>query len=486
MRAANVTWEGLSLHDVKEMDFSPREFEVYRLRPGDILLSEASGSASEVGKPALWRGEVEGACFQNTLLRVRCNDTALAPFLHLRFQDDARNGRFARAAKGVGIHHLGAEAMSGWQVGVAPLAEQRRIVAEIERQFTRLDAAVATLEGVRAKLKRARASVLKAAVEGRLVPTEAELARQQGRSYEPAPALLARLLEDRRRRWPPGKKFKPPVEPEATLLPTPPEGWACAAVDQALAEDLANGRSVPTMDDGFPVLRLSALEAGRLNADERKGGAWTEAEARPFLVQQGDFLIARGNGSLNRVGAGALVRQPPDPVAFPDTMIRLRFDRRLLLPEFAALAWQSPALRRQIEKSARTTAGIFKVNQDSVAAYGVPLPPLAEQQRIVAEVERRLSVLDALERTVEQNLARCARLRQSILKRAFEGRLVPQDPTDEPASALLARLRDEAVTPTVAARSARGPQPARSARAAATNGGRTRSARKQASRTSAN
>lgn len=211
---------------------------------------------------------------------------------------------------------------------VAPVAEQRRVVAEIEKQFTRLDAAVATLEGVRTKLKWARASVLKAAGEGRLVPTEAELARQQSRSYEPAPALLARLLEERRRRWPAGKKYSPPIEPDCSSLPTPPEGWAWSALDQLLTEDLRNGKSARESETGTVI-----------------------------------------------------------------------------------------------------------------ATAAIPLPPLAEQQRIVAEVERRLSVLDTLERTVEQNLIRCAHLRQSILKRAFEGRLVPQDPTDEPAAALLARLR---------------------------------------------
>jgi type I restriction enzyme S subunit len=324
---------------------------------------------------------------------------------------------------------------------LAPRGEQQRIVAEIEKQFTRLDAAVATLKAVQAKLKRARASVLKAAVEGRLVPTEAELARAEGRSYEPASALLERILAERRARWPKGKKYQPPAEPKTDDLPALPEGWAWATVDQILSEPLANGRSVPSRTGGFPVLRLSALEIGTLDLRERKGGSWGLDAARPFLVALGDFLIARGNGSLERVGAGALVRTSPEPIAFPDTMIRLRFNGSASLAEYAVLAWRAPLLRRQIEESAKTTAGIYKVNQDAVGRYVLPLPPLAEQARIVAEVERRLSVIDTLEHTVEQTLARCARLRQSILKRAFEGKLVPQDPSDEPASELLARIR---------------------------------------------
>ena len=105
MRAANVTWQGISLHDVKEMDFTPEEFATYALRRGDVLLSEASGSASEVGKPAIWNDEVQDCCFQNTLIRVRA-PKPLVPFLHLHFHKDALTGAFARAARGVGIHHL--------------------------------------------------------------------------------------------------------------------------------------------------------------------------------------------------------------------------------------------------------------------------------------------------------------------------------------------------------------------------------------------
>ncbi len=101
-------------------------------------------------------------------------------------------------------------------------------------------------------------------------------------------------------------------------------------------------------------------------------------------------------------------------------------------------------MRGQIEASARTTAGIHKVNQNSIEAYVVSIPPLAEQTRIVAEVERRLTNLDNLAATIDRRLAHCKHLRQSILKRAFEGKLVPQDPNDEPASALLARIQKTA------------------------------------------
>ena len=212
MRAANVTWNGISLHNVKEMDFTPAEFETYALRRGDLLLSEASGSASEVGKPAIWNDDVPDCCFQNTLIRVRAPEP-LVPFLHLHFYKDALAGEFARAARGVGIHHLGAKTLSEWQIHLPPPGEQRRIVETVKSYFSRLYDVTATLERVRRNLKRYRASILKAAVEGRLVPTEAELARAEGRNYEPASVLLKRILAERRRRW-----------EEAALAKLPDEG----------------------------------------------------------------------------------------------------------------------------------------------------------------------------------------------------------------------------------------------------------------------
>ena len=146
---------------------------------------------------------------------------------------------------------------------LAPLSEQRRIVAEIEKQFTRLDASEAALKRVQANLKRYRASVLKAACEGKLVPTEAELAQAEGRDYEPADQLLKRILSERRARWEAqGKKgkYKEPVAPDLSDLPKLPEGWVWATVDQ-LASRIQYGTSSKANSDasGIPVLRMGNI-----------------------------------------------------------------------------------------------------------------------------------------------------------------------------------------------------------------------------------
>ena len=327
-----------------------------------------------------------------------------------------------------------------------PLPEQHRIVAEIEKQFTRLDASTAALNRVQANLKRYRASLLKAACEGKLVPTEAELAQSEGRYYEPADRLLERILSERRARWDSQEKrrgkYKEPVAPDTSDLPELPEGWVWAMVDALLIEPLSNGRSVKTASGGFPVLRLTALRQGQIDQSEFKNGAWAAQEAERFLIREGDFFASRGNGSIKLVGIGGLVGPVQTPVAYPDTLIRFRLHPEVAITFFAHL-WNSSMIREQLESMARTTAGIYKVNQQDLSLCRIPLPPLAEQRRIVAEVERRLSVVQQAEAAVKANLARAERLRQSILKQAFSGKLVPQDPNDEPASVLLERIRAE-------------------------------------------
>lgn len=153
IRAANVTWDGLSLSDVKSMGF-PNAAR-YSLTYGDILLAEASGSANEVGKPAIWRNEIPGACYQKTLIRVRCHPDELNfEFAFYFFLHTCVSGQFARLAPGVGILHLTAERMLVWPTVAPPLPIQMSIVSELDR---RLSIAREVEAEVDSNLKRARA-----------------------------------------------------------------------------------------------------------------------------------------------------------------------------------------------------------------------------------------------------------------------------------------------------------------------------------------
>ena len=166
-------------------------------------------------------------------------------------------------------------ALNSIPVPLAPLPEQHRIVAEIEKHFTRLDASVTALKRVQPNLKRYRSSVLKAACEGKLVPTEAELARAEGRDYEPADQLLERILSERRALWEAQEKrrgkYREPSAPDASTLPELPEGWAWATVDQLIVDSPQNGIYKPKSQygDGVPVLRIEDYQDFHLREREQ-------------------------------------------------------------------------------------------------------------------------------------------------------------------------------------------------------------------------
>ena len=183
-----------------------------------------------------------------------------------------------------------------------------------------------------------------------------------------------------------------------------------------------NGKSVPTRQGGSPVLRLTAIRDGRVDLAERKPGAWSESEAAPYAVREGDVLVTRGNGSLSLVGRAALTGQVTEPVAFPDTLIRVRPAPKVLDPKYLTLLWNSDVVRRQLEAVARTTAGIYKVNQKHLETVSLLVPPLEQQLRIVDILEDHLSRLDAADDYLAANRCRVTLLSEQSIVQALLGR----------------------------------------------------------------
>lgn len=308
-------------------------------------------------------------------------------------------------------------------VPLAPLPEQRRIVEAIETQFTRLDAAVAGLERLRTNLNRYRQSVLKAACEGRLVPTEAALAQADGRSYEDGPTLLARILAERCQAWAvenPKKKYKEPTAPDVDGLPEVPAGWAWASLDQCFSVQRGRfsirPRNDPRYYDGpHPFVQIGDLprDGGAITAYSSTLNESGLKASRKFPA--GTVLIAIVGATIGNTGYLSF------DGCCPDSLVALSSDRQMML-RFAEFYMQSRKL--SIRQASYASGGQPNINLAFLQPYPFPLPPLAEQQRIVEEVERRLSVVDQHERVIEASLRRAARLRQAILKRAFSGRLV--------------------------------------------------------------
>jgi type I restriction enzyme S subunit len=391
------------------------------------------------------------------------------------------------SGKGGAQPNISQTVIKSFPIVIAPLPEQHRIVEAIESYLTRLDDAVSTLERVQQNLKRYRASVLKAAVEGRLVPTEAELAREEGRDHEPANVLLERILVERRKCWIEDaaekgrakaeekarkagkpwtkkkdattleaerakavKKYKEPAVPATTDLPELPEGWCWTTVDQ-VSLGVKYGSSAKTkVDSGgaVPVLRMGNIVEGQLDFSDLKFLPGEHHEFPDLLLEEGDLLFNRTN-SAELVGKTAVFRGQMKPCSFASYLIRVRFSRGVEA-EYVTHFINSVAGRRWIGSVVSQQVGQANVNGTKLRSCAVPLPPSAEQQRIRAEVGRLHSVAFAAEEDARRDFSRCHQLHQAILKWAFEGKLVDQDPKDEPASVLLERIKAEreAMTPT--------------------------------------
>ncbi|MDD4024998.1 MAG: restriction endonuclease subunit S [Kiritimatiellae bacterium] len=317
---------------------------------------------------------------------------------------------------------------------VPPLPEQRRIVAEIEKQFSRLEEGVGALRRVQANLKRYRAAVLKAACEGRLVPTEAELQRSEvrgrrsGGKFETGEELLARILDERRKNWQGRGKYKEPAAPDTSKLEKLPEGWAWGNVAQLAASEQnsitdgpfgSNLKTEHYMDSGPRVIRLQNIG----------NGVYVDEEAH---ISQAHFeRLQKHRVFANDVVIAGFGEDPPRSCIIPETLgpaivkadcIRFK-PHNSVMPRYMNIALNSDPVRKRT-KGMVHGVGRPRLNLGEIKSIVLPIPPLAEQSRIVAEVERRLSVVEEMEATVEANLQRATRLRQSILQKAFEGKLV--------------------------------------------------------------
>jgi type I restriction enzyme S subunit len=426
-----------------------------RIHCGDVLFNNTN-SPELVGKTTSIAVDLDLA-FSNHMTRLRPSEGVDPKFLAHQLHFLWMSGYFRYLC----VKHVNQASVSSEMLAekvptvLPPTREQIRIREEIEKQFTRLEAGVGALKRVQANLKRYRAAVLKAAVEGRLVPTEAELARREGRSYEPASELLVAqpLLAVLKKAQagvpvPPKASSKEPAAPDTTDLPKLPEGWAWTTVEclgVAGEQPVLTGPFGTSMgrsdftDSGIPVLTIGCLTHAGINLDKAVFVSRVKAnELDRYRLQTGDMLFSR----MATVGRAGVITNTLDGALFNYHLMRLRLSRNAVLPGFfMAYVRGSEAVETYVRdvNHGATRAGI---NTDQLLSMPVLLPPVAEQQRIVAEVERRLSVIDELEMQVETNLKRAERLRQAILKRAFEGKLVPQDPNDEPASMLLERIRN--------------------------------------------
>jgi len=412
-------------------DLQPRsQIEV---KKGDLLLT-CAGPRVRCGVACLVRQTRKRLMISGKMYRFRVDPAEYdARFIEAFLQtEQARLAidkmKTGSSDSGLNLTH---ERFRQLSVPIPPtLYDQRRIVAEIEKHFTRLAAGIAALRRVQANLKRYRAAVLKAACEGRLVENEVSMKKAEGQSVETGEQLLQRILTERRKNWQGRGKYKEPVAPDTANLPILPEGWVWVTWDMVLATEDGAFKRGPFgsalkksifVKEGFKVYEQYCP----INDDCSYARYYITAdkfeEMKSFEVKAGDYLISCSGvtlGRITRVPANSergIINQALLRVRMNDHLI----DHRYFLHLFRSVPFQKAIFDNSTGSAIPNVKGVKELK-----AMVIPLPPLAEQTRIVAEVERRLSVVDEMETVVSANLQRASRLRQSILQRAFAGELV--------------------------------------------------------------
>jgi type I restriction enzyme, S subunit len=388
-----------------------------RVRAGDVLVSMTRPNLNAV---ALVPHALDGAT-ASTGFHVLRADTGTEPaWLFHAMQSPQFVAAMSELVQGALYPAVRPKDIRAFSLFVPPKAAQREVVAYLDEQLSRLDFSVAALHRAQANLKRYRASVLKAACEGRLVPTEAELARQEGRDFETGAQLLQRILVERREKLAARGKNKEPVLAATAALSPLPHGWAWSSVEQLnlAARPCAYGVLQPGKDqsDGVRLVRVGDVNDGRVDAEGIKRIDPEIAAAYPRTKLSGGEVLITLVGAIGRT---AVV---PSSLAGANTaravgVIPLS---SLVSAHWVELWFRNPSTVDRMTAASHEVAR-KTLNLEDVRLAAVALPPLAEQHRIVAEADRRLSLIRVAEAQVAANLARAQRLRQSILQAAFAG-----------------------------------------------------------------
>ena len=435
LRVANVMRGHLDLREIHEIELFDGELEKFRLHVGDLLVVEGNGSPDQIGRGARWGGDIEDCVHQNHLIRIRPT-SAIDSKYFTYYWNAPRTTEYLRsvASSTSGLHVLTAAKLRAVEIPLAPLLEQKRIVAAIEEQFSRLDAGIAALKRGQLNIKRMRSAVLQAAVTGQLVRHSDE---------DDVDSIIHDISMERRLAWraTTAKPYREPAEPAIFPLSIP-KHWRIASLE-AITDPvrvICYGILMPKehIKDGVPYVRVKDMKGWTIDvAGLKRTSPEIAAKYARASLRAGDLLLAI-RGSYGRVAIippeldGGNITQDSARIA-----VHPAIDHRYLLYYLGG-----SVANHYYARVARGVA-VKGVNIGDLRSMPVPIPPRQEQEAIADEVERRFTLLDSAEVIVQTQTRRSQSLRSSILANAFSGGLAAQDPTDEPASHLLARIAAE-------------------------------------------
>ncbi|WP_186590822.1 restriction endonuclease subunit S [Vibrio cholerae] len=358
----------------------------------------------------------------------------------------------------VTVKHLSSKTIQCIPLPLPPRKEQDRLVEKLEELFSEFDSGIEELKAAQTKLSQYRQSLLKSAVEGSL--TQQWRAENRDRVQETGEQLLARILKQRREQWqqqklaefaekgkiPPKNwqdKYPEPVQPDTTDLPELPEGWVWASMSQ-ISQIQGGIQKQPKrrpVENKYPFLRVANVYRNELRLDEIHEIELFGDELQRLSLLKGDILIVEGNGSKSEIGRCAIWNNEIENAVHQNHLIRTR--PVLALSKYVALWLNSPAGMDIMSTLAATTSGLYTLSVSKISKIPVPIPSLCEQKAIADKIDMEFDAIDRQIEATALGLKQSEAQRKNILKSAFSGQLVPQDPNDEPASVLLEKIKQE-------------------------------------------
>lgn len=193
--------------------------------------------------------------------------------------------------------------------------------------------------------------------------------------------------------------------------------------DAICLENLKNGLSVRSVESDSPYrcLRLSAMKNGVIESSDTKSVPLTAEQASAYLVHEHDVFIIRGNGSKGLVGRAGIAKGKFENIVFPDLFIKVSLDAQVLIPEFLVAWWNSSYMRDMIEATAKTTSGIWKINQNHIGSFSIPVIPITEQKKILHEITKFKDFISQIQKVRKKSELEFIALQPSFLAKAFNG-----------------------------------------------------------------
>ncbi|MEU6021425.1 restriction endonuclease subunit S [Micromonospora sp. NPDC047134] len=431
LRVANVQRGYLDLSNVATIRVPEQKADSLRLQYGDVLLNEG-GDRDKLGRGWIWEDQIPGCIHQNHVFRARIIDGVLAPKLLALFANSFGQKWFQQnGLQSVNLASISLTMMKKFPVPMPPLAEQDRIVVALDNLLSRFSIGLSELAGIARRVDRFRDQIMFLAGVGRLSDQVSEGA---------APLPESAGVVD-------------------GTLPDIPSTWQwkrlgeIAEVVGGVTKD-AKRQSDPDFVE-VPYLRVANVQRGRLDLAEVTRIRVPPRKAEQLRLVPGDVLLNEG-GDRDKLGRGWVWEGQVADCIHQNHVFRARIRDEVLHPKL--LAWHANGFgRRWFEVNGLQSVNLASISLGKMRRFPIPVPPREEQEALVQTAETYLSMLDGMEKAVAAARQKAAQLRASLLAEAFAGRLVPQDPNDEPASELLARIRAgrEAALPKQKSRSRR-------------------------------